>query len=73
MNMSVESLLKILALKCGKIICTDLSIAFEVGNILHECMYAHGYVYQEYILDDISLNDYIALCKTHHVHYTQIA
>ena len=73
MNMSVESLLKILALKCTHIICTDLSIVFEVGNILHECMYAHGYVYQEYILDDISLSDYIALCKTHHVHYTRIA
>lgn len=68
--MSVEFLLKTLALKC---ICTDLSIVFEVGNVLHEAMYAHGHVYQEYILDDMTLNDYIALCKTYHVHYQQIA
>lgn len=62
--MSVESLLKTLALKCKSIICTDLSIVFEVGNILHEAMYARGHVYQEYILSDMTLNDYIALCKS---------
>lgn len=71
--MSVESLLKTLALKYKNIICTDLSIVFEVGNVLHEAMYAHGYVYQEYILSDMTLNDYIALCKIHNVHYQQIA
>ena len=71
--MSVELLLKTLALKCKNIICTDLSIVFEVGNVLHEAMYAHGHVYQEYILNDMTFNDYIALCKTHHVHYQQIA
>lgn len=71
--MSVESLLKTLALKCEHIICTDLSIVFEVGNVLHEVMYAHGHIYQEYILSDMTLNDYIALCKSHNVKYQKIA
>lgn len=68
--MSVELLLKTLALKYKNIICTDLSIVFEVGNVLHEAMYAHGNVYQEYILSDMTFNDYIALCKNHNVKYT---
>lgn len=67
--MSVELLLKTLALKCKNIICTDLSIVFEVGNVLHEAMYAHGHVYQEYILNDMTFNDYIALCKNHNAKY----
>lgn len=71
--MSVESLLKTLALKCKSIICTDLSIVFEVGNVLHEAMYARGHVYQEYILSDMTLNDYIALCKSRNVKYQKIA
>ena len=70
--MSVELLLKTLALKCKNIICTDLSIVFEVGNVLHEAMYASGHVYQEHILNDMTFNDYIALCKTHHIYYQQI-
>ncbi len=68
--MSVESLLRTLALKYKNIICTDLSIVFEVGNVLHEAMYAHGHVYQEYILSDMTFNDYITLCKNHNVKYT---
>ena len=61
--MSVEFLLKTLAPKCKNIICTDLSIVFEVGNVLHEAMYAHGNVYQEYILSDMTFNDYMHFAK----------
>lgn len=69
--MPVESLLKTIANRTH-IICTDLSIVFEVGNVLHEAMYAHGHVYQEYVLDDMTLNDYIALCEVHNIHYQHI-
>lgn len=35
-------------------------------------MYARGHVYQEYILSDMTLNDYIALCKSRNVKYQKI-